>query len=862
VVHQEYIVRSLCMYHLHTEHAPEVGGCFLCFDPKKRENLMEENQLDSPAVPPESGAKYDATTITVLEGIEAVRKRPAMYIGDTSVRGFHHCVYEVVDNSIDEALAGYCTGVEVMINDDGSITVNDNGRGIPVDMHATEKKPAVEVVLTTLHAGGKFDHDSYKVSGGLHGVGVSCVNALSEFLEVEVRRNDMVYHQRYERGNPVTKLETIGKTRGTGTKITFKPDHEIFSCDVFNWDTLSSRLRELAFLNKGVTIKLAQEEPPREEIFKYDGGITEFIQHLNKNKNPLHQDVIYFECEKDGISAEIAMQYSDAYNENIFSFANNINTIEGGTHLSGFRSALTRTVNAYAKKNKLIKDDKETMSGDDIREGLTAVISVKIPEPQFEGQTKTKLGNSEVEGIVQQIVNEELGTYFEETPSVARQVIEKAAMAARARQAARKARDLARRKGVLESGSLPGKLADCIERDPTKCELYIVEGDSAGGSAKQGRDRDFQAILPVRGKVINVEKARIDKVLNNEEIRTMITAIGAGIGADEFKTEKVRYHKIVIMTDADVDGAHIRTLLLTFFYRQMTQLIENGFVYIAQPPLYKVTRKKKERYVDSDDELTQILLELGTEDLKLEDSEGKILFESQDLMALLNEVSEVQKIADRMRRKGVNFEEYVAHASADGHFPQYRIKVEQEGAKPTFYYALTEIDLREQREKIEAELHISLEVGTDSDDDEATDNVPYKFSWVELFSAGRLHELMQGWSEQGLNVSHLFNAEEAVFNLLDGDTRTPAHSLYELLNQVRDFGRKGMSIQRYKGLGEMNPDQLWETTMDPANRKMKQVVIEDAVKANDMFTILMGDEVPPRRAFIEQNALNVQNLDI
>ena len=820
---------------------------------------MTEEQTQHTEVKPAGGGHYDAAMITVLEGIDAVRKRPAMYIGDTGVRGFHHCVYEVVDNSIDEALAGHCTAVEVVINGDGSISVNDNGRGIPVDMHATEHKPAVEVVLTTLHAGGKFDHDSYKVSGGLHGVGVSCVNALSEWLEVEVRRNEMVYHQRYERGVAVTKLETIGKTHGTGTKITFKPDHEIFSCDEFNWDTLASRLRELAFLNRGVTIKMSQEEPEREEEFRYDGGIKEFVQHLNKNKNPIHQDVIYFECEKDGIVAEIAMQYSDAYNENIFSFANNINTIEGGTHLSGFRSALTRTVNAYAKKNKLIKDDKQSMSGDDIREGLTVVISVKIPEPQFEGQTKTKLGNSEVEGIVQQIVNEELGIYFEETPAVARQVIEKAVMAARARMAARKARDLARRKGVLESGSLPGKLADCIERDPAKCELYIVEGDSAGGSAKQGRERDFQAILPVRGKVINVEKARLDKVLGNEEIRTMITAIGAGIGTDEFDINKARYHKIVIMTDADVDGAHIRTLLLTFFYRQMPQLVEHGFVYIAQPPLYKVTRKKKERYVESDEELTHILLKLGTEDLAVESLEGDKLFETEELMTVLDQVSEVERIADRMRRKGVDFEAYSRERREDGRFPQYRVRVEKNGFDPEYYYVFSESELRELRERVESELNVSLEVGTDED---GSGEDAYKLSWLELFSANRLTELAASWKEQGLRIGYLFNSEEPVFNMVDGENKTPIYSLTDLLNRVREYGRKGIGIQRYKGLGEMNPDQLWETTMDPANRKMKQVVIEDAVKANDMFTVLMGDDVPPRRAFIEKNALNVQNLDI
>ncbi|WP_372798717.1 DNA gyrase subunit B, partial [Pontiella sp.] len=541
-------------------------------------NADEATRNRAASNPDASG--YGADHITVLEGIDAVRKRPAMYIGDTGTRGYHHCVYEVVDNSIDEALAGYCSNVEICINEDGSLSVIDDGRGIPVDMHPTEGKPAVTVVLTVLHAGGKFDSDTYKVSGGLHGVGVSCVNALAEWLEVEVKRDGQIYHQRFERGVEVTELVTIGKTTETGTKVTFMPDHTIFTHEGgFQWDILAARLRELAFLNRGAKITLKEEATGRDEIFKYDGGILEFVQHLNRNKSPMHPEVIYFEREKDDVVVEIAMQYSDAFNETIFSFANNINTIEGGTHLSGFRSALTRTVNAYAKQNKLIKDDKQTMGGDDIREGLTAVISVKIPDPQFEGQTKTKLGNGEVEGIVQQIVNEELGICFEENPTIARTIIDKAVVAARARLAARKARDLARRKGALESGGLPGKLADCSSRDPARTEIYIVEGDSAGGSAKQGRDREFQAILPVKGKVINVQKARLDKVLANDEIRTMITAIGTGIGVDDFDIQKARYHKIIIMTDADVDGAHIRTLLLTFFYRQMPQLIEHGNIY-------------------------------------------------------------------------------------------------------------------------------------------------------------------------------------------------------------------------------------------------------------------------------------------
>ncbi|MBI3985905.1 MAG: DNA gyrase subunit B, partial [Lentisphaerae bacterium] len=512
-----------------------------------------DSATPGPAGNAEAAAKYDATTITVLEGMEAVRRRPAMYIGDTAVRGLHHCVFEVVDNSIDEALAGYCTAVQVRINSDGSVTVNDNGRGIPVDMMASENKPALEVVLTTLHAGGKFDHKSYKVSGGLHGVGVSCVNALSEWLEVEVRRDGVVYHQRYEKGNTASELKKIGKTKGSGTKVTFFPDAGIFTTTQFEWDILANRLRELAFLNKGVEILFSQEQPPREELFKFKGGIAEFVEHLNRNKNPLHPKVVFFSKEKDDVTVEVAVQYTEAYTESTLSYVNNINTVEGGTHLSGFRSALTRTINNYARANKLIKDENEAMGGDDVREGLTAIISIKIPNPQFEGQTKTKLGNSEVQGIVESVVNDELGTFFEEHPSVAKRIVEKGLLAARARVAARKARDLTRRKSALDSASLPGKLADCSERDPEHCELYLVEGDSAGGSAKQGRNREFQAVLPLRGKVLNVEKARLDKILNNNEIRTLVTAIGAGIGRDEFDIAKLRYHRIIIMTDADVD---------------------------------------------------------------------------------------------------------------------------------------------------------------------------------------------------------------------------------------------------------------------------------------------------------------------
>ncbi|MFL2859420.1 MAG: DNA topoisomerase (ATP-hydrolyzing) subunit B [Pontiellaceae bacterium] len=803
---------------------------------KKDEEVIKNQAKENP-----DSKSYGADHITVLEGIEAVRKRPAMYIGDTGSRGYHHCVYEVVDNSIDEALAGYCSNVEVRINADGSLSVIDDGRGIPVDMHPTEKKPAVTVVLTVLHAGGKFDSETYKVSGGLHGVGVSCVNGLSEWLEVEVKRDGAVYHQRFEKGVETTDLVKIGKTNETGTVITFMPDHTIFTHETgFQWDILSARLRELAFLNKGVSITLKEDAIGKEELFKYDGGIEEFIRHLNKNKSPMHPEVIYFEREKEDVVVEIAMQYSDAFNETIFTFANNINTIEGGTHLSGFRSALTRTVNAYAKSNKLIKDEKQAMSGEDIREGITAVISVKIPDPQFEGQTKTKLGNGEVEGIVQQVVNEELGSCFEENPSVARTIIDKAVVAARARMAARKARDLARRKGALESGGLPGKLADCSSREPERTELYIVEGDSAGGSAKQGRDREFQAILPVKGKVINVEKARLDKVLANDEIRTMITAIGTGIGEDDFDIEKARYHKIIIMTDADVDGAHIRTLLLTFFYRQMPQLIENGFVYIAQPPLYKVTRRKREEYVESDEHLTQILLDLGADGLTLEDQSGKSLLNTAELRTLLAHLTEIESIGDILRKRGIVLKEFLKlRDSKSGAFPRYCAYLTQPGEEQVVKYAYNDHDLQ------------SIFSETD---------LPERH--VELFVAKTLEKTIEVLSTDGFDADDLFGDEAVKYALNDKDAKIQVSGLMDLLKEVRVLGRKGMTIQRYKGLGEMNPNQLWETTLDPSFRRMTKVVLEDGFKADQMFTILMGDEVEPRREFIQENALYATNIDI
>ena len=820
---------------------------------------------DQPSAQPAStdtqtaAKKYDATTITVLEGMEAVRMRPAMYIGDTGVRGLHHCVYEVVDNSIDEALAGYCTAIQVQLNSDGSVTVNDNGRGIPVDMHATEKKPALEVVLTTLHAGGKFDHRSYKVSGGLHGVGVSCVNALSEWLEVEVRRDGIVYHQRYERGVTASPLEKIGKTKGTGTKVTFFPDATIFSTAKFEWDILANRLRELAFLNKGIEIKLTQEDPAREEVFRFKGGIAEFVEHLNRNKPQIHPKVIDFSSEKDNVAVEIAIQYTETFNENICCYVNNINTIEGGTHLSGFRSALTRTINTYARANKIIKED-ETMSGDDVREGLTAVISVKIGNPQFEGQTKTKLGNSEVQGIVESIVNESLSTFMEEHPSVARRIVEKGMLAARARDAARKARDLTRRKGALDSASLPGKLADCSEKDPALCELYLVEGDSAGGSAKQGRNREFQAILPLRGKVLNVEKARLDKILNNNEIRTLITAIGAGIGKDDFDISKIRYHKVIIMTDADVDGAHIRTLLLTFFYRQMPQLIEAGHVFLAQPPLYKISWKKKEEYIDSDEKLTRKLLELGSEDLKLESLGAGRTYSGNELLNILETLAELEQFAHGLKRKGVPFDEYIGRRHPQsGALPKYYVSAVN-GSGKNYYFVYDDEELTKLREKLEQNAGYQLEIFSDNENA----NNEKGIRWQEIYSAGQMAKLLATLEKKGFVFAQGGKDAEdkPKYRLASGETDVEIKSILQIIEQIRNIGRKGLNIQRYKGLGEMNPDQLFDTTMDPARRKLLRVVLEDAVQADAIFTLLMGDEVEPRRQFIQTNALNVKNLDI
>ena len=817
---------------------------------KKTENPKKKAAV-SPV--PVKDKTYDATTIQVLEGTEAVRRRPAMYIGDTSVRGLHHLVYEVVDNSVDEALVGYCDSIGVTVRPDNSISVVDNGRGIPVDMHKTEKKPAVEVALTTLHAGGKFDHRVYKVSGGLHGVGVSVVNALSEWLEVEVKRDGKVYHQRYERGKTVSKLTVIGKSTNPGTKVTFKPDRTIFSKIDFSYDILSQRLRELAFLNKGLKIKLVDERTDKEAVFEFAGGLVSFVEYLNKNKNPLHSKVIYFQKSQDEVITEVAIQYNDAYAETLFSFANNINTVEGGTHLSGFKSALTRAINQYAKAKNLIKGDEVTISGEDVREGLTTVVSVKIPNPQFEGQTKTKLGNSEVEGLMASASFEALSAYFEENPSVANKIIDKVIVACRAREAARKARELTRRKGALEGAGLPGKLADCSERDPALCELYIVEGDSAGGSAKQGRDRRFQAILPIKGKILNVEKARLDKILSNEEIRTIITALGTGVG-EEFDIAKLRYHKLILMADADIDGSHIRTLLLTLLYRHMPKLVEDGYVYIAQPPLFKIKRGQREEYIQTEQQMDELVLELGREGHRFIRLKDKQTFTDNQFKDLLHLLVELDKLSKNLEKKGVNFTKYLAfrHPKTKK-MPIYRLKVE---GKDHFVYSDKE-----------------LAILTDEQDKEAEHDV------LELFEAHEVDEIVAKIEKLGLDISNYADVSESVpqkgvpnkdagkklkalFRVTNEKEQKDLFSLREALAYIKEAATKGMHIQRYKGLGEMNPQQLWETTMDPEKRTVLKVILEDAVEADKMFTVLMGDQVEPRREFIENYAHQVKNLDI
>ncbi|PIU83420.1 MAG: DNA topoisomerase (ATP-hydrolyzing) subunit B [Elusimicrobia bacterium CG06_land_8_20_14_3_00_38_11] len=808
--------------------------------------------------------EYGASKIQVLEGLDAVRKRPAMYIGSTGVEGLHHLVYEVVDNSIDEVLAGFCKTIDVIIHDDNSVSVTDDGRGIPIEPHPKYKnKSALEVVMTILHAGGKFDHQSYKVSGGLHGVGVSVVNALSEYLEVEVYRNGKIYYQKYLRGKTDAPIKTKGSTDDIGTKVTFKPDKDIFSTTVYSFDTISSRLRELAFLNAGTRITIIDEREDKEHTFFYEGGIVQFVKYLSLNKHPLHSEPIYFKKEKDGIIAEVAIQYNDSYSENVLSFANNINTHEGGTHLTGFRSSLTRVINDYIKNKGLIKDENVSLSGDDVREGLTAVISIKIPEPQFEGQTKTKLGNSEVEGIMKSIVGEALGTFLEENPTVANKVTEKAIVAAEAREAARKARELTRRKGALDSGSLPGKLADCQERDASKCEIYIVEGDSAGGSAKQGRDRKFQAILPLKGKILNVEKSRINKMLANDEIRTLITALGTGIGQEDFDINNLRYHRVIIMTDADVDGAHIRTLLLTFFYRQMTQLIRNGNIYIAQPPLYKVKKNKKEFYVETDEQLESMLLEEGLSDIKIYELEkGKVStqYDQKKLLIILKSLIEFETLIKKLAKKGVSWDDYLSFKKK-GKLPLYKIDIDD---KPEYIYTEKEWKnfktdyLKKKKEKLSKELAAAGELPLEVGDEELGTEVKDLWELVKLDLAVKKLE------SENVDLENYGNGDgKPLYRIISSDSEeSDVRNFRQLIDTVMNLGRKGSTIQRYKGLGEMNPTQLWETTMDPKNRKLLQVKLEDAIEADKIFTTLMGDKVEPRRLFIEQHAHEVRNLDI
>ena len=794
---------------------------------------------------------YDSSSIKVLEGLEAVRLRPAMYIGSTGETGLHHLVYEVVDNSVDEALAGYATEVNVVIHDDDSITVIDNGRGIPVDMHPEEGMSAAEVVMTKLHAGGKFDSNSYKVSGGLHGVGVSVVNALSERLDLEIWRDGGTWTQEYARGIPKAPLEKMGKAgRKTGTKVTFKPDGSIMDVTNFNFDTLATRLRELAFLNKGLRITLTdeREEPARASEFQFNGGIAEFIKHLNRGKNVLHDKPIYFEGERElsqGVLAmEVALQYNDSYSESVFSFANNINTVDGGSHLSGFRSALTRTINAAGQQAGLFKDVKENLTGDDVREGLTAVVSVKLPQPQFEGQTKGKL-NSDIQGYVVQLINEKLGEFFDKNPAVMRKIVSKAIDAARAREAARKARDLTRRKGALDSGGLPGKLADCQERDPERCELFLVEGESAGGTAKSGRDRRYQAILPLKGKILNVEKARYDKMLGHEEIRAMITAIGAGIGKDDFDASKIRYGKIIIMTDADVDGSHIRTLLLTFFFRHMQELIKRGHVFVAQPPLYRIKKGKSEKYIKDDKEFTREILRRATENLKVELADKAVL-EGTELRTYLMSLDELQLAWRRSERRLREPRVVEVLARADLALDT-KADFTQEKNLRAVYDAL-------KAQKIETEIK--------HDEEHSAWMVTFKDPTnaeriinLELASAPEYRRL-RSLAKQASKFNR------APFVVVRENHRETLAGWRELLAYVKNEGMREVTIQRYKGLGEMNAEQLWETTMNIETRTLLKISLEDLVQSDQIFTTLMGEDVESRRKFIEENALDVRNLDV
>ena len=835
--------------------------------------MPDENAVEVTDKAPATTAapeKYDASKIDKLEGLEAVRKRPGMYIGDPDERGLHHSVFEVLDNSIDEHLAGYCSKIEVTVHVDGSVSIRDNGRGIPVDMHPKWGMPAVELVLTNLHAGGKFGQGAYKYSGGLHGVGAKCVNALSDWFKVEVSRDGKVYSMEFARGVTTQKLTVVGKSKGTGTLVTFKPDPTIFTITTeFKFDILANRLRELAFLNPGVIIVLTDERDEKTETFVYKDGIEQFVKQLGRTKQVLHPKPIVISRQKDEVFVDCVMQYTDSYNDQILCFANSISNPDGGTHLTGFRSALTRAINQYAKANNILKEKDPAISGDDVREGLVCVLSVKLPNPRFESQTKVKLVNTEIDGLVSSVIYDALMTHFDANPAVAKKVIEKGLLAARAREAARKARETVR-KGALTGGGLPGKLADCSDRDPANTELYIVEGDSAGGSAKQGRDRKFQAILPIRGKLINVEKARLDKVLQNTEIRTMITAVGTGIGDGDgegaFNLEGLRYHKIIIMTDADVDGSHIRTLLLTFFYRQMPELIRRGFIYIAQPPLYQIARKKRVEYVDDDARLNKILIELGTDEVRLRNlADGNELTEKQ-LAEILELLESLDKYAIALRRHGGDFATYVEQRHAMTHdLPRHLVKV-RDGNDESVQYFHSEEDLEEFGSK-NPDLRLFGEEESDTSlIEKAKNGHTRRARHVELHESKAIAEVLAKLAKKGLSVDHYSAQDKPLFEVIEGtgekEQVKALFSIPEILGSVKEVGRRGLSIKRFKGLGEMNPKELFETTMNPVRRKLLRVDLTDAIEAEEMFAKLMGEEVEPRRQFIEDNALNVRNLDI
>jgi len=788
---------------------------------------------------------YDASSIDVLEGLDPVRLRPSMYIGNVDVAGLHHLVYEVVDNSIDEAMAGYCNKIKIIVHTDNSVSVEDNGRGIPTGIHRTENVPAVEVVLTKLHAGGKFDNDSYKVSGGLHGVGVSVVNALSSLLEVEIYQKGDIYYQTFEKGVKTCELKVVGKTDKQGTKIHFLPDDSIFNTIDFTYDILARRLRELAFLNAGILIQLEDERSDKKDEFFYEGGIVSFVEYLNRRHTALHPPIL-IQGERNDVQIEVAIQYNDTFKENMFSFANNINTIEGGFHLIGFKAALTRSLNQYVSNGNVSKNMSSKISGEDVREGLTAIVSVRIKSPQFEGQTKTKLGNSEVKGLVESLVNEKLSSYLEENPAVSKKIIGKAVDAARARDAAKRARDLARNKGSLIDASLPGKLAECQSSDPEQRELFIVEGDSAGGSAKQGRDRKFQAILPLKGKILNVEKARFDKILQSEEIKNIITALGAGVGAEEYDIEKIRYKKVIIMTDADVDGSHIRTLLLTFFYRQMQEIIDNGYLFIAQPPLFKIGKGKNEIYLKDETEFNDFILKKICEKTKIKISSTDELLVDQKLYLFVCNLSEYFIYLDKLGNQGIPvdiIETMIQVGVEDKTFLQTESNVAQ--LRDIFVgkgYSVDPVQWSDERQIFEIQIQqpYYLKIGR---------GFVYSTEYQKCIHAGK-------------NIM-IYN--KPPFTVITGENDSnqfEINTMHELLKHLMEEGKKGINVQRYKGLGEMNPDQLWETTMNPAKRILLKVQVEDILDTDEIFTILMGDQVEPRREFIQNNALEVSLLDI